>query len=361
MPGSMSRRQFVERTAAASGLLFLPAWLRPTGARAGFRPDSIVILWNEAVLQGVRESKLGPPMVARALAIVHTCAFDAWAAYDRDAVGTRLGGALRRPPHERTLRNKEHAISVAAYRAAVDLFPGSKASVFDLLMSKLGYDPTDDSLDTSTPAGIGNVAARAVLSFRHRDGANQLGDEPGGMSGVPYSDYTGFRPANEPMDLTRTYDPAAFDPSTVKDPNAWQPLTYIDVTGNTVTPSFVGAHWQHVVPFAMGSSDGLRSQSGPARYGTAAYLEQAEALVRLSAVLTDEQKLIAEYWADGPHSELPPGHWNLFAQFVARRDRPRPGPLAAVAVPRRDRQARHAALRRRPVAACDAVRALPLE
>jgi hypothetical protein len=31
--------------------------------------------------------------------------------------------------------------------------------------------------------------------------------------------------------------------------------------------------------------------------------------------------MIAEYWADGPHSELPPGHWNLFAQFVSRRDR----------------------------------------
>jgi vanadium-dependent haloperoxidase-like protein len=36
--------------------------------------------------------------------------------------------------------------------------------------------------------------------------------------------------------------------------------------------------------------------------------------------LTDEQKMIAEYWADGPHSELPPGHWDLFAQFVSRRD-----------------------------------------
>ena len=30
--------------------------------------------------------------------------------------------------------------------------------------------------------------------------------------------------------------------------------------------------------------------------------------------------MIAEYWADGPHSELPPGHWNLFAQQVAHRD-----------------------------------------
>src|SRR2546427_6372 len=59
--------------------------------------DSVVLVWNEAALQGVRDSKLGPPMVARALAIVHTCIFDAWAAYDHRAVGTRFGGALRRP------------------------------------------------------------------------------------------------------------------------------------------------------------------------------------------------------------------------------------------------------------------------
>ncbi len=31
--------------------------------------------------------------------------------------------------------------------------------------------------------------------------------------------------------------------------------------------------------------------------------------------------MIAEYWADGPESELPPGHWCLFAQYVAARDR----------------------------------------
>src|SRR5439155_19411358 len=62
--------------------------------------DSIVLLWDEAALQGVRDSKLGPPMVARALAIVHTCIFDAWAAYDHRAIGTPLGLALRPPPPE---------------------------------------------------------------------------------------------------------------------------------------------------------------------------------------------------------------------------------------------------------------------
>jgi hypothetical protein len=253
-------------------------------------------------------------MVARALAIGHTCIYDAWAAYDHKAVGTRLGGSLRRPPAEHTLANQKQAVSFAAYRAAVDLFPGSTSSVFDPLMWSLGYDAGDRSTDPSTPTGIGNVAAQAVLDFRHRDGANQLGDEPGGTPGVPYSDYTGYTPANEPMDIR-----FPFDPTTVHDPNAWQRLRYVDASGNVVTPGFVAAQWQRVTTFAL-SPGTLRSPTGPAKYGSAEYLDQAQALLDLSAGLTDEQKMIAEYWADGPHSELPPGHWNLFAQFVSRRD-----------------------------------------
>jgi hypothetical protein len=255
-------------------------------------------------------------MVSRALAIIHTCIFDAWAAYSGMAVGTRLGGSLRRPAHEQSLENKNAAISFAAYRAAVDLFPDDRLSVFEPLMHSLGYDPADLSIDTSQPAGVGNVAAQAVLQFRHRDGANQLGDEPGGQPHVPYSDYTGFVPANDPMDIR-----LPFDRTSVRDPNAWQPLRYIDPSGNLVTPGFVGAQWQHVIPFAMTSSSDLRSTTGPARFGSAQYVAQAQELIDLSAALTDEQKMIAEYWADGPHSEQPPGHWNLFAQLVYHRDR----------------------------------------
>ena len=278
--------------------------------------NSVVLRWNEAVLQGVRDSKLGPPMVARALAIVHTCIFDAWAAYDHRAVGTRLAGALRRPPRERTLANMNTAISFAAYRAAVDLFPGDRASVFDPLMRRLGYDPANTTDNLSTE-GVGNGAARAVLEFRHRDGANQLGDEPGGKPGVAYSDYTGYKSTNDPMDLRPG---SKFDSATVRHPNRWQQLRYIDASGADFTQPYVGAQWQHVTPFALLNVAQLRSPTGPARFGSAAYESQARALLALSAGLNDEQKMIAEYWADGPHSELPPGHWDLFGQFVSRRD-----------------------------------------
>ena len=253
-------------------------------------------------------------MVARALAIAHTCIYDAWAAYDNKAVGTRLGASLRRPARERTLANTNQAISFAAYRAAVDLFPGSTSSVFGPLMRSFGFDAADQSTDTSTPTGIGNIAAQAVLDLHHRDGANQLGDEPGGVAGVSYSDYTGYVAANEPMDIR-----VPFNPATVRDPSAWQPLRFVDGTGTLVTPGFVGAQWQYVKTFAVPPGS-LRSTAGPARFGSPEYVAQARELVEISAALTDEQKMIAEYWADGPRSELPPGHWNLFAQFVSRRD-----------------------------------------
>src|SRR5207248_647846 len=164
---------------------------------AHLRSDSLALHWNAAALQCVRESRLGPPMVARALAIAHTCIYDAWAAYDRVAVGTRLGAELRVAPSRRTLANKNEAISFAAYRSLLDLFPASRGTVLDPLMAELGYDSTDESTSVDAPAGVGNLAARAVSELRHRDGANQLGDEPGGPAGVPYADYTGFQPANE--------------------------------------------------------------------------------------------------------------------------------------------------------------------
>jgi PAP2 superfamily len=278
--------------------------------------DNVVVQWNVAALQGVRDSRIGPPMVARALAIVHTCIFDAWAAYDKRAVGTQFGDELRRPKRERTLANKNEAISFAAYRALVDLFALDKASVFDPLMASLGYDPNNLTINTDTPAGIGNVSCAAVLAFRHGDGSNQLGDlHPGA-----YSDWTGYVSVNPASTVP-------VNPASVLDPSHWQRLTYDDSatapTPHIITQSFVGAQWYRVVPFAMTSSDQFRpflARFGPALYGSEIYLQQAKDLINISANLTDEQKMIAEYWANGPHTELPPGHWDLFGEFVSRRD-----------------------------------------
>jgi hypothetical protein len=274
------------------------------------QPDSIALRWSNAALQGVRDAKLGAPVVARALAIVHTCMYDAWAAYDERATGTELGGLLRRPAQERTLANKQAAISYAAFRALSDVLSVDTRSVYVPLMRELGYDPSDQSTDIETPAGVGNVACGAVLAFRHHDQANQLGDLAPGS----YSDWTGYVSVNAPSLVPPHAAPA--------DANHWQPLVYVDANGNLVTQQFAGAQWCYVAPFALSHGEDFRDRLAPkpAEFGSADYLQQAEELVVMSAALTDKQKVIADYWADGPKSEQPPGHWLLFARFVSVRD-----------------------------------------
>ncbi|MEU4700955.1 vanadium-dependent haloperoxidase [Nonomuraea dietziae] len=261
---------------------------------------NVVLRWNEALLSAVRSGTLGPPMVARALAVVHTCAYDAWAAYDAVAVGTRLGGSLRRPEAERTEANRAEAISYAAHLAAVDLYPAQRAG-FDALMTELGYDP---AAPTGQPARTGLAACQAVLDHRHGDGSNQLGG---------YADTTGYAPVNAPM--------AVADPLTsVADPSRWQPLTYRNRAGALVTPPFLAPHWGGVTSFTGRARDLADAVPAPAAYGTHAYRAQVAEIVSLTAGLTDRRKAIAEYWADGPSSETPPGHWSLFAQRVSARD-----------------------------------------
>lgn len=275
-------------------------------------PDSsVVIQWDSSILQGVRDSNIGAPMASRSLAIVHTCMYDAWAAYDDRAVGTQLAGALRRPARERLLANKEKAISYAAYRALVDVLPADTGSIYNPLMKRLGYDPNDKSTDIETPAGIGNVACGAVLEFRHHDKSNQLGDLAQGA----YSDWSGYAAVNKPTAIpVRTK---------MADPNHWQPLIFVSSAGDFMTQRFMAAQWCFVIPFALSKGDKLRSVAealGPAKNGSQEYEQQAEELVHISANLTDREKMISEYWSDGPHTEQPPGHWMRFAQWVSRRD-----------------------------------------
>jgi len=267
----------------------------------GDAPPTVVVQWNEAALDGLRRSRLGPPMAARALAIVHTAIFDAWAAYDARAVGSSQGAPLRRPPIERTTANKERAISYAAYRTLVDLLPAAKGT-FDSLMLHLGLPTGDASTDVSVATGTGNVAAAAVLTLRHSDGANQLGDLAPGA----YSDYTGYQPINSPFEVV--------------DPNRWQPLLVPNGQGGTTAQRYVGPHWGLVTPFALSSGAQFRPATVPNLYQGAGYAQQVAEMIEYSADLDDEKKSIVEYWADGPGTALPPGHWAFFAQWVSRRD-----------------------------------------
>lgn len=231
-----------------------------------------VILWNKTALQAIRDTRPGPTVVARNLAILHTGVYDAWSAYDPVAIGTQLGGTLRRPEQERTLDNKNKAISYAAYRTLVDLFP-SEVTKFNNVMTSLGYDPTNTSTETSTAIGIGNVAAKALLDFRHYDGSNQLGDlHPGA-----YSDYTGYTPVNTP--------------DTINDPNRWQPLRVPDGKGGFVVQKFFTPQWGQVMPFALESGSQLRPTVGPKTLTSdpEGYKKQAQEILDISANLDDRK------------------------------------------------------------------------
>jgi hypothetical protein len=81
-----------------------------------------------------------------------------------------------------------------------------------------------------------------------------------------------------------------------------------------------------VTPFVLRSAAQFRPD-GPAAHVdergrlNRAYVRQARHALRDSRELDDRSKSSAEYWWDGPSTELPPGHWCLLARYVSRRDR----------------------------------------
>jgi hypothetical protein len=327
----MSAFTRIHVSTAAVVRLFRAAAAALALSACGAAAASPVSDWNAIALTEVRASNLGPPVVARALAIAHTCMYDAWSAYDPVAVGTAIDPALRRPVADRSDRNKAMAVSFAAYRCLLNLFPAG-ASRLSAAMVARGYDPTYVYLDGSTPAGIGNAAAAAVIGDRAHDGANQYGDlRPGA-----YADYTFYKPRNELMPFCGPTT-ATCRAAVIASPSTWQPL--IAESGKAQT--FAAAHWGKVRPFGFKSAtelDGTMSATAKsttdngatsvsasiaspqpfAQYdGPAA---AAEALY-YSRLLNPQTKLIVEYWADGPSSELPPGHWGVFAQFVSLRNK----------------------------------------
>ena len=244
-----------------------------------------------------------PTILSRTMAVVLTSMYDAWSAYDPVAVGTRMGGRLRRPRAERTQANKEKAISFAAYRTLLFVYPDDTEWIREQFRG-MGYDPDDASTDPATPQGVGNAAAAAVIAYRRDDGSNQLGAASGG-DGRPYADYTGYRPVNAP--------------GVVVDPFRWMPIPFSDGKGGTVSPGFLTPYWGRVKPFALESSDQFRPPPPPG-WGSERLAREVEEVARVQADLTLEQKTIVEFMREGPRSTGQSGHWLQFAQDVSRRD-----------------------------------------
>lgn len=300
---------------------------------------TLSVRWDAAVQQAVAVTSSGPTIGSRAYAMVHTAIYDAWSAYDPLAVSTRLADTLQRPNAENTEANKSEAMSHAAYRVLVDLFP-EQQSIFDEVMAELGYDADVNSANASIPAEIGQAMADALLSYRHQDGANQLGDSPDGAENVSYSDTTAYDSVN------RAGETLAIDRWTPE----FVPIDGADDSANQ-TQQFLTPQWGKVLPFALATpaqfrppapqpfllgegsvdlenrtitvADGTTFTIDRSLIGTVInpeFIAQAEQVVTASADLMDEQKLIAEFWEDAGGTSFPPGTWMSFGQFVSARD-----------------------------------------
>jgi len=280
--------------------------LAPT---ADTHDKSAAYQWLEIALETVAREHVRnsprPTVSSRMFGIVVTSMYDAWAAYDEKAVGTQLGGKLRRPASERTEANKAKAIAYAVYRSLLYICPEDEQFITEQ-MRKKGFDPKDKSTDTRTPQGIGNVAAAAVIEYRRHDGANQGGDELG-SNGQPYSDWTFYKPVNPP--------------DKILDPDSWQPIPFDNGKGDggKVTPGFLTPHWYRVKPFALKSSDQFRPPPPP-KIGSEQLKREADEVLNMNANLTLEQKATVEFMRDGPRSTGQSGHWLRFAMAVSARD-----------------------------------------
>ena len=309
------------------------SWMLPASG------TTIVSDWVDLALTAVENAPssgdpvTGPTSASRAYGLLGTAMYDVWATYEPIPISTVLGDSLQRPIQENTNQNKSEALSYAAYRVLSELFPNQNVLFRDQMVS-LGLNPDNNTVDVTTAAGIGNIMAENLMEFRRFDGSNQLGN---------YADTTGYEtvnitlPGQEPIITDITRWTAEHVP--VDDLNA--PIQ------TALTPQ-----WGEVIPFALSSGSQFRPptplpflldplatanlQAGTItrRDGTVVpiskdligtdinpdFITETEAIIDFSANLTDEEKLIAEYWEDPRGTSFPPGHWLEIGQFVSERD-----------------------------------------
>ena len=321
---------------------------------------SVARRWDEALLDAIRRSLPNPPVHARNLFHVSVAMWDAWAAYDTTASGYLFKEKIHAADVP-AARNE--AISYAAYRVLTARFikavgADKSLSEFDDLMDALCLPIAITGAEGDSSAAVGNRIAKAVLDYGKSDGSNET-------NGYAAPDY---KPINPPLIV-------ATPGITLVDPNRWQPLQIEHMVSQNGIPltngvqQAVAPHWGHVTPFAIpaGGASGTPIDPGPPpRLGDPAtdalYRTQAVEVLRDSSLLDasrdtsidispravganalgsndghgyavnpvsgrpyapevvrqgDFYRAVVEFWADGPASETPPGHWNVLANAVS--------------------------------------------
>ncbi len=300
---------------------------------------NIVLRWNDAMLDAFAKNPPAPTATCWRMYVVSASMFEAWTPYDEVAVGPLFGGALRRPAAQRTEEYKREAVSQAAYIALSTILPNQEPD-FRALLTELGYAPSKNR-GFGNPAGLARRVTEAVLADRYDDGSNAAN----GFTQIVSDTYpTLYVPLNSP-------DPNA--PNAPGGPefhvNHWQPLrvptgTLKDADGFPIADNddpttyrdqaYLTPHWGAVRPFALESGSQFRPVPPP-QFGSfepytdalgvtttsdEACHKQFDEVLAISAALTDREKVIAEFWADGPRTWTPPGHWNQLAHGISIRD-----------------------------------------
>src|SRR5438034_10639850 len=149
--------------------------------------NSVARVWDERALAAIRQDTPHPPAQARNYFSLSVCMYDAWAAYDTNAVGYVFRGKFSTT---NLLADRNQAISFAAWRMLKERHVYSRTAAAtlaadDALMAALGYDTNNVSRDTSTAAGVGNSVYDAVSAWFINDGARQTNGTPYPLANPP--------------------------------------------------------------------------------------------------------------------------------------------------------------------------------
>lgn len=273
-------------------------------------------IWGRETLRllGLTLPRFSPPTVARTLSIVSNCMYDATVPYSQYKVSVSGVNITKRPNQENNDMNLEIAVSYGAFRAVNHIFQDfpQYLSTTRSIMLDMGLNPDDMSELLFTPQGVGNRAARELLSISDQDGWNFMGQYGGTvLVGTRYADYTNYIPRNDPQPIVgRT------DCSKLRDINSWQPLKIpTSIVNVTAIQKWAGNNAINVKTFSGISLQDI-AVKGPfyinSNSNSDAIAQNAQ-LVNITSKLSDRMKMIAEYWADGPGTTNPPGHWYAIA------------------------------------------------
>lgn len=239
----------------------------------------------EVIREDISPGASDASIIFRITAITSNAWFDAIAPYHPTAKGV-YSAIENRPESEQTDENRNIAILYASLKVLSAILP-DRIDTWQTMLTDVGLDPLNNSLDPTTPIGIGNIAGNAIAAARLNDGFNQLGNEGGcRYNCVPYSDYTGYKPKNSAYRL--------------RFPSKWQPD--IRSSGNGlfnsqvfVTPQLAKTQaytftspQKFLAPFPVNSQV----------WNFKGYKKQVDEVLAASAQLTDEQKLKSEFFDD---------------------------------------------------------------